>query len=81
MPGLVPGIIVSEPSNAELDVHDFGRHTEAGWNEARTEPTGHDQMPVIFDNVAVGKARAVFGRNEGRPDQRQPNLAAVSMAG
>ena len=38
-------------------------------------------MPVVFDDVTIGKARAVLRRHELRPDERNADLAAMGVAG
>src|SRR5262245_39452839 len=37
-------------------------------------------MPIAFDNVTIGVARAVFRRHESRPNQGQADLPAMSVA-
>jgi hypothetical protein len=38
-------------------------------------------VAVVFDHVSIGVTRTIFRRHEGRPDQRQPDLPAVGVAG
>ena len=46
----------------------------------RAESARHDHMPLAFDDVAIGKARAVFRRHESGQIKREADLAAMGVA-
>ena len=45
------------------------------------EATGHHDMPVAIDDMTVSIALAELRANHRASDKRQPDLAAMRMAG